>query len=144
MSFKSLGTFNLAMLEKQGWRIMTNPDTLIARIYKARYFPHCNFFESTIGHKPSFVWRSICNSKFILKAGSRWKICDDTSIPIWNNCRKKMLLFSLFRMLLTHWKVCVYQIVYNRIIRLGMFLFCTLYFINKLWNISLIRLYIPL
>jgi len=31
MSFKSLTTFNLAMLGKQGWRIMTNPYTLIAR-----------------------------------------------------------------------------------------------------------------
>jgi hypothetical protein len=71
MSFKSLGTFNLAMLGKQGWRIMTNPESLIARIYKARYFPWCNFFESTLGHKSSFVWRSICNSKLILKAGSR-------------------------------------------------------------------------
>lgn len=68
MSFKSLGTFNLAMLGKQGWRIMTKPDTLIARIYKARYFPRCNFLEAGLGHKPSFVWRSICNSKFILKA----------------------------------------------------------------------------
>jgi hypothetical protein len=85
MGFKSLGTFNLAMLGKQGLKILTNPESLIARIYKARYFPHCNFFESSLGHKPSFVWRSICNAKFVLKAGSRWKIGDGTSIPIWNN-----------------------------------------------------------
>jgi len=45
MGFKSVGTFNLAMLGKQGWRIMTNPQTLIARMYKARYFPHSNFFK---------------------------------------------------------------------------------------------------
>jgi len=85
MSFKSLETFNLAMLGKQGWRIMTNPESLIARIYKARYFPRCSFFESTLGHKPSFVWRSICNSEFILKAGSRWKIGDGSSISVWNS-----------------------------------------------------------
>jgi len=36
MSFKNLGTFNLAMLGKQGWRILTQPNTLNARIYKAR------------------------------------------------------------------------------------------------------------
>jgi ribonuclease HI len=73
------------MLGKQGWRIMTNPDTLIARIYKAKYFPRCNFLESSLGHNPSFVWRSLCNAKFILKAGSRWKIGDGTTIPVWNN-----------------------------------------------------------
>lgn len=70
MGFKNLGTFNLAMLGKQGWRIMTNPESLIARIYKARYYPRCNFFEATLVHKPSFVWRSICKSKFILRAGN--------------------------------------------------------------------------
>jgi len=85
MSFKSIATSNCAMLGKQGWRIMTNPDSLIARIYKARYYPNCNFFEASLGHKQSFVWRSICNSKFILRAGRRWKIGDGSSIPVWNN-----------------------------------------------------------
>ena len=85
MSFKNLGTFNLAMLGKQGWRILTQPNTLNARIYKARYFPQCNFLESELGHNPSFVWRSLCKSKFILKAGSRWKIGDGRSISVWNN-----------------------------------------------------------
>jgi len=70
MGFKSLGTFNIAMLGKQGWKILTNPESRIARIYKARYFPTCNFLESSLGHKPSFVRRSICNAKFVLKAGS--------------------------------------------------------------------------
>lgn len=73
MSFKSLPVFNLAMLRKQGWCIMTNPDTLIARIYKARYFPQCDFLQFSLGHNPIYVWRSLCNSKFILKAGSRWR-----------------------------------------------------------------------
>jgi len=85
MGFKSLGTFNTAMLGKQGWRIMTNPDALISRMYKAKYFPGCNFLDSTLGHNPSFVWRSICNFKFILRAGSRWRIGDGSSISVWNN-----------------------------------------------------------
>ena len=87
MGFKSLRTFNLAMLGKQGWRFLTNPHTLIARMFKARYFPNSTFFEATLGHKPSYVWRSICNVKFILKAGNRWKIGDESLIPIWNNNR---------------------------------------------------------
>jgi len=85
MGFKSLGTFNTAMLGKQGWRIMTNPDTLISRMYKAKYFSRCNFLDSTLGHNPSFVWRSICNFKFILRVGSRWRMGDGSSIPVWIN-----------------------------------------------------------
>ena len=62
-----------------------NLDTHIAIIYKARYFLRCNFLESELGDIPSYVWRSLSSSKFILKAGSRWKIGDSASIPIWNN-----------------------------------------------------------
>jgi hypothetical protein len=56
---------------------MIYPNSLIAKLYNARYYPRCNFFESTLGE-------GICNSKFILKAGSRWRIGDGVDIPIWN------------------------------------------------------------
>ncbi|KAK2410575.1 hypothetical protein QL285_045934 [Trifolium repens] len=36
LGFRDLHTFNLAMIAKQGWKILTNPHTLVARIYKAR------------------------------------------------------------------------------------------------------------
>jgi len=85
MSFKNLPTFNLAMLGKQGWRFMTNPNSLVAWLYKEIYYPRCNFFQSTLGHKPSFVWRSMCNYKFILKAGSRLRIGDGEDISVWYN-----------------------------------------------------------
>jgi hypothetical protein len=46
MGFRDLHSFNLAMIAKQGWNIVTKPHTLVAKIYKARYFPHSTFFES--------------------------------------------------------------------------------------------------
>ena len=72
MGFKNLTAFNLAMLSKQGWQLMTNHNSLVSRLFKARYFPHGSFLNSTLGHNPSFVWRSICNAKFIIRAGNRW------------------------------------------------------------------------
>lgn len=36
LGFRDLHAFNLALLSKKGWRIMENPTSLIARIYKAR------------------------------------------------------------------------------------------------------------
>ncbi|XP_019150180.1 PREDICTED: uncharacterized protein LOC109146988 [Ipomoea nil] len=36
MGFKKLSSFNLALLAKQGWRLLTNPNSLVARLYKAR------------------------------------------------------------------------------------------------------------
>ena len=39
MGFKNLQAFNLAMLAKQGWRLLMNPNFLVARVYKAKYYP---------------------------------------------------------------------------------------------------------
>jgi ribonuclease HI len=82
MGFKDLTAFNLAMLGKQGWKIHSNPNCLVSRLFKARYFPHSTFLASSIGHNPSFVWRSISNAKFLVRAGSRWCIGSGDSISI--------------------------------------------------------------
>jgi len=37
LGFKSLRDFNIAMLAKQVWRFHSNPNSLIARCYKAKY-----------------------------------------------------------------------------------------------------------
>jgi hypothetical protein len=55
MSFKNLQAFNLAMLGKQAWNLFTKPSSLITKLLKARYFPYCDLFESSIGHNPSYV-----------------------------------------------------------------------------------------
>ena len=46
MGFRNLQAFNLAMLAKQGWRLISNPNSLMAQIYKARYYPHGDVFQS--------------------------------------------------------------------------------------------------
>jgi hypothetical protein len=38
MGFKDIKLFNLAMLGKQGWRLLTNPDSLCAIVLKGKYF----------------------------------------------------------------------------------------------------------
>lgn len=40
LGFRDIHTFNLAMLSKQVWRLIQNPDSLCAKILGAKYFPH--------------------------------------------------------------------------------------------------------
>ena len=46
MGFKDLKAFNLTLLAKQGWRILTNPNSLSHKVLKAKYFAESNFMEA--------------------------------------------------------------------------------------------------
>lgn len=71
MGFKDLTAFNLAMLGKQGWKFITEPDSLVACIYKARYFPSHSYLMAQIWHNPSYVCHNILNVRFIVRGGAR-------------------------------------------------------------------------
>ena len=47
MGFKDLHMFNLAMLGKQGCRLIDRPNSLCARVLKGRYFHDTHFLSAT-------------------------------------------------------------------------------------------------
>jgi hypothetical protein len=49
LGFRDLLMFNKALLAKQVWRILKNPDSLTAKIMKAKYFPHSSIMEASMG-----------------------------------------------------------------------------------------------
>ena len=55
MGFRDLKTFNLALLAKQGWRIQQNPNSLVHKVFKAKYFAGCSFREVQLGYRPSYI-----------------------------------------------------------------------------------------
>jgi hypothetical protein len=46
LGFKSITTFNYAMLGKQAWKLLTSPGNLITKLFKAKYFPKGDFLSS--------------------------------------------------------------------------------------------------
>ena len=83
MGFQNLHAFNLALLAKQGWRILSNP--LVARVYKARYFPYDDVLNSKKGSSPSYAWRSIHNNLDVIRKGTQWRVGNGKRIHIWKD-----------------------------------------------------------
>lgn len=70
MGFRKLREFNITLVGKQGWRLITNENSLVSRIFKARYYPRDSFLSAKIGHNPSYVWRNILEAHTLLKWGA--------------------------------------------------------------------------
>jgi hypothetical protein len=85
MGFRDLSCFNKAMLAKQVWRLWKTPDSLIAKIMNAKYFPDDSILEAPLGKKPSFAWRSIHGSRNLLKEGLIWRVGNGKTIRIWKD-----------------------------------------------------------
>lgn len=95
MGFRNLRDFNLCLLGKQGWRLQSLPDSLVGRIFKARYYRTGEFLTAELGHNPSFVWRSVLEAREVVRMGARRRvgngeeinIIDDPWLPCKNNPR---------------------------------------------------------
>ncbi|KAK4438731.1 putative mitochondrial protein [Sesamum alatum] len=66
VGFRNLSTFNDALLAKKAWRLIQNPNSLVSRVFEAKYFPRTEFFHAKLGSRPSLSWRSIFD------ANGRW------------------------------------------------------------------------
>lgn len=83
--FRDLHLFNVAMLGKISWRFITDPQALVSRVYKARYFPHSHFLDASLGNRPSYTWASIFEAKDLIRRGVRWKVGSGNQIRIWGS-----------------------------------------------------------
>lgn len=80
LGFRRFGYFNQSLVAKQVWRIISKPDSLMAQIFKARYFRNQDIMEAGLGSNPSFVWRSMCWGRELIRRGLGWNIVNGRKI----------------------------------------------------------------
>jgi len=56
MGFKSLKAFNLAMVGKKSWKLISKLVALITQLLKDKYFPLGDYFSAGLCQNPSYVW----------------------------------------------------------------------------------------
>jgi hypothetical protein len=81
--FKDLQVFNLALLGKHGWRLMTHPESLFARVLKSKYFPTTDCMHATVPNRSFATWRAIVAGREALVVGLLKRIGDGDSVSIW-------------------------------------------------------------
>lgn len=67
--FKDIEIFNQVLLTKQACRLFNEPNSLIAKLYKGRYFANKDFLECRKGYRPSYAWCNILFGRGLLSKG---------------------------------------------------------------------------
>jgi hypothetical protein len=83
LGYKDMHSFNITMLVKQEWRLLTNPESLCARVLKAKYFPNSLVIQAQVCNGMSYTWRSILKRIALLKEGIIKRVGTGQSINCW-------------------------------------------------------------
>lgn len=83
MSFRSFVKFNVALLEKQGWDLITNNNYLLAQVLKVKYYPHTDFLSSNLKNGASYTWKSIQATKKVIQDGLGRKVGIEDKVHAW-------------------------------------------------------------
>lgn len=82
MGFKDFNVMNSAMLAKQAWRILRNPNALWVEVLKSCYFPDTEFMQAKKGRFDSWAWKSLMHGRDVLRRTGRWVVGNGEKIKI--------------------------------------------------------------
>jgi len=66
--------FNQALLEWQALRLVAIPDSLCARLLKARYYPNGDLLDTAFPSAVSPTWKAIMFGLELLNKGAIWRV----------------------------------------------------------------------
>ena len=85
MGFRDLKLFNQALLARQAWRLIYYPDSLCARLLKAKYYRQGKLTDTAFPSNASPTWKAIEYGLELLKKGAIWRVANGQSIRIWRD-----------------------------------------------------------
>ena len=85
MGFRDLRLFNQAMLARQAWRLIQYPESLCARLLKAKYYPRGSLVDTAFCSNASATWQAVIHGLELLKQGIIWRVGNGSQIRIWRD-----------------------------------------------------------
>lgn len=74
MGFRDIRAFNQALLAKRACRYIETPDSLCARLLKAKYFPNGSLLDTVFTGHSSAIWKGILHGLDLVKRDLIWRI----------------------------------------------------------------------
>lgn len=69
-----MDVFNQSLLGKQAGRLLLSHDSLVARVFKVKYYPNTNLSLASLSHNTNYVCNSIWGVKSLLREGLVWRV----------------------------------------------------------------------
>lgn len=65
--------------------MLQDPSSLVATVFKHKYFSQVGMLEAKLGSGPSYAWRCLHGGLSLLKIGLLWRVEKGNSINIWTD-----------------------------------------------------------
>jgi hypothetical protein len=85
LGFRDIKCFNQALLARQAWRLIMFPESLCARVLKAKYYPNGDLLDTAFPKDSSTPWKGIVYGLELLKKGMIWRIGNGEAVKIWRH-----------------------------------------------------------
>ncbi|XP_056862666.1 uncharacterized protein LOC130510404 [Raphanus sativus] len=85
LGFRDIEIFNDSLLAKIGWRLIKEPNSLLAQVLLGKYAHSTSFMDCPIPSSASHGWRSVLAGRDILRKGLSWAVGNGESIRVWDD-----------------------------------------------------------
>ncbi|KAL4320129.1 hypothetical protein GQ457_18G008360 [Hibiscus cannabinus] len=85
IGFKDLHLFNIALLGKQLWRLLSTSDSLLCRTLRAKYFPDGDLFSASAPARSSFAWKGLHRAMLRLRDGFFWTLGINSQVRLFRD-----------------------------------------------------------
>ncbi|XP_056842864.1 uncharacterized protein LOC130495483 [Raphanus sativus] len=85
LGLRDFEKFNEALLAKIGWRLLKQPDCLLGKVLKGKYFPDSTILLAGETSTPSHGWRSALIGRDLLLKKIGWAVGNGQSINVWRD-----------------------------------------------------------
>jgi hypothetical protein len=85
IGFRDMRLFNQALLARQAWHLLQFPETLCAKVLKAKYYRNGFLLDTVFSGNGSSTWHAIEYGLELLKKGAIWRVGNGAKIKVWRD-----------------------------------------------------------